>query len=96
MNGHRVPSNNATYRNGDQRPRFMKERENDPKEYGFICPGCEIRYGLPQDKGYVDIVRCKDCYEKFTIMEDEKKERQCSRMRELYREKRRASKEQRA
>lgn len=51
------------YRHADQKPRFMKERENDPPVYGYICPKCEERYGDPQRNGYVDIVRCKKCPE---------------------------------
>lgn len=83
------------YRTGEQRPRFMKERENDPEVYGYICPGCEERYGDPQPRGWVDVLRCKKCFIKLEAYDLEKRKRHCSRMREYSRERYRASKEQR-
>lgn len=91
-----IPNNTMTYRGGDQHPRFMKERENDPKVYGFICPGCECRYGDAQDRGWIDILRCEKCYIKLETYDLEKRKRHCSRMREYSRERYRASKDKRA
>jgi hypothetical protein len=84
MNGQLVPSNNATYRSGNQKPRIMKERENDPKVYGFICPGCEIRYGEPQAGGYVDVTRCGDCYKELNVQDEKKREKESTRARANY------------
>lgn len=36
-------------------------RDEDPKEYGHICPGCQKRYGQKQGRGFVDVLRCKEC-----------------------------------
>ena len=68
---------------------------NDPKVYGFICPGCEMRYGDPQDKGYVDVLRCGNCYNKITMYEEKKRERQCAKSRFNYRKKKMDLKQQR-
>jgi len=34
-------------------------RDGDPKEYGFICPHCQKRYGEKQN--YIMVERCSDC-----------------------------------
>jgi len=36
-------------------------RTGDPKEYGYICPHCQRRYGARQHLGVVDVVRCTQC-----------------------------------
>lgn len=34
-------------------------RPEDPKEYGFICPVCFVRYGKPGR--YIEVERCVKC-----------------------------------
>jgi hypothetical protein len=43
------------------------ERPEDPKEYGFICPGCFVRYGEPSK--YVEVERCDKCPPYYPGME---------------------------
>jgi hypothetical protein len=42
-------------------------RDNDPKEYGFICPHCFERYG--EARAYVEVERCSKCPPYFPGME---------------------------
>lgn len=35
------------------------EREDDPKEYSFICPHCQKRYGAKAR--WIEVSRCEDC-----------------------------------
>jgi hypothetical protein len=43
-----------------RRPQF-KKNDNDPKNYGRICPHCSRRYGDPNLLGYIEIMRCGTC-----------------------------------
>lgn len=36
-------------------------RPQDPRQYGFICGGCNARYGKQRPGGYIDIARCSNC-----------------------------------
>ena len=36
-------------------------RQNDPKEYGYICPHCSKRYGARHSLGVVEVTRCQTC-----------------------------------
>ena len=36
-------------------------RDNDPKQYGMICPCCNKRYGNPERLGFIDVRRCGNC-----------------------------------
>lgn len=37
-------------------------RENDPCNYGFICPACQLRWGdLKSARSFIDVERCSKC-----------------------------------
>lgn len=42
-------------------------RENDPTEYGFICPECFKRYGKAEK--YIEVKRCDTCPPYYPGME---------------------------
>jgi hypothetical protein len=39
----------------------MIYRHSDPKDYGYICPHCNARYGQRPTNGAIDVARCHGC-----------------------------------
>ncbi len=45
----------------------MRPVANPQMTYGYICPGCLVRYGAVQAGGAIDVRRCPAC--KMTLAE---------------------------
>ncbi len=41
--------------------KYFIYRDDDPKDYGHICPECSKRYGVKHPRGEINITRCKEC-----------------------------------